>query len=167
MDYRKYDERLRSKTEAYFGQFNDHITHACTLTFKQDVNGKQITAEQAWVYFENYCKYLNRTIYIKPKRYKKTLLILPILHGELKNINLHFHCAIGCTDRDYSFDKLKAVINSTWREMKWTTNITEIKPYRDTGWIKYMCDECVRLDLNTVNTNCWFIPKELKAEILG
>lgn len=168
MQTRIYDERLKEQTEEWMLLFNEHLTHACTLTFKQEVNSNKITAEQAWLYWENFCKYLNRRIYKHAaKNHNKCLLILPVLHGELKGQRLHFHCAVGCTDREFSFEKLAAKINSTWREMRWTNNETEIKAYRDEGWNNYMLKESVRLDLHSVDITRCCIPPALQAEILS
>ena len=168
MQTRIYDIRLKEQTEEWMTAFDSYITHACTFTFQQEVNGNKITATQAWNYWTNYCKYLNRNIYKHAaKNNGKSLVILPILHGEIDNSRLHIHAAIGCIDRDYSFEKLKAIINSTWRDMKWTLNETEIVPYRNSGWINYMLHESVRLDLCSVDITRCFLPKRLQAEILS
>jgi hypothetical protein len=163
-----HEVRLQTQTEEWMAKFDEHCTHACTLTFKQEVGGNKVTAELAWLYWENFCKYLNRVIYKHAaKNHNKSLLILPVMHGELKNERLHFHCAIGCVDKDYSFDKLKAIINKAWRDMKWTENETEIKPYINVGWHGYMLKESVRMDLNSVDITRCFIPPTLKAKILS
>ena len=168
MQIRIYDERQIAQTEVWMLPYNEYLTHAGTLTFAQEVGGNKVTAEMAWENWENFCKYLNRVIYKHAaKNHHKSLLILPVLHGELFGERLHFHFAIGCIDRDYSFDKLTAMINNAWREMKWTDNETEIKPYRDFGWIKYMLNQSVRMDLHSVDITRCCIPPTLKAKILS
>ncbi len=168
MQIRIYDERLKTQTETWMGKFDEHLMLACTLTFAQEVGDNKVTADMAWKYWGNFCKYLNRVIYKHAaKNDHKSLLILPVMHGELFGERLHFHCAIGCIDRDYSADKLTAMINKAWREMKWTDNETEIAPYRNTGWINYMLHESVRLDLHSVDITRCCIPRALKAEILS
>lgn len=168
MQTRIYDERLKTQTENWMAQFDEYLTHACTFTFRQEVNGNKLSAEQAWQYWENFCKYLNRQIYKHAaKNHHKSLLILPVMHGELKNTRLHFHCAIGCVDRSYNFNELTAIVNKAWREMKWTDNETDIKPYRNIGWHGYMLKESVRMDLHSVDLTRCCIPVALKAKILS
>jgi len=161
MQNRRYDERLRTETEAYFGKFDSYLTHACSLNYMQYANDNKITPAQAWRQWEKFCKYLNRLIYDRAaKRQKKSLIILPILEGELKSQHLHFHCAIGCVDENYSFDKLKIIINSAWRKQKWTYNNPHVVPYRDNGWIGYICKESVRFDLNSVDIPRCCVPAD-------
>ncbi len=168
MQTRIYDERLKQQTEIWMAQFDMRLTHACTFTFQQTVGDKLLTEEDVWVYWENYCKYLNRLIYKRAaKNHNKSLVILPVLHGEISGTRLHMHAAIGCVDREYSYSKLAAIINKAWRVMRWTQNETEITPYRNTGWINYMLHESVRLDLHSVDITRCCIPRMLKAEILS
>jgi len=157
----RYDERLRSETEAYFGKYDSYLTHACSLNIRQDINGKMITAEQAWIQWEDFSKYLNRLVYRSAgKKGRKALIILPILEGELSNKHLHFHCAIGCIDEEYSFEKLKIIINSAWRKQKLTYKNPYVVPYRNNGWIGYISKESVRLDLNSVDITRCSIPAD-------
>lgn len=159
---RRYDERLQSQTAGWMQQFEPHLTHACTFTFQQYVGDNKVTPEMAWRYWENFCKYLNRLIYKHAaKNYGKTLLILPVLHGEMFGEHLHFHAAIGCTDKSISFEKLKALINFAWRKMRWTLNETHVVPYEDAGWINYMLRQSVRLDLHSVDIERCCIPPAL------
>lgn len=168
MQTRIYDERLKEQTEKWMTQFDEYCTHACTFTFQQEVGDNKLTAEQAWIFWANFCKYLNRLIYKHAaKNHNKCLLILPTLHGEISGKRLHIHAAIGCIDKDYSFEKLAALINEAWRAMRWTLNETEIAPYRTSGWINYMLHESVRLDLHSVDITRCCIPPALKAEILS
>jgi len=157
----RYDERLQAQTFDWMAQYDEHLTHACTFTLEQfDGN---LTAEQAWRQWERFCKYLNRKLYGNAaKRYDKTLLILATLEGEISCKHLHIHAAIGCIDRDYSFEKLAALINATWREMKWAKHETDIRQYRDTGWLGYILKESVRLDLSSVDLTKSCIPKALQ-----
>ena len=143
-------------------QFESYLTHACTFTLEQfDMN---LSAEQAWQTWQHFCNKLNYLLYKNAaKRHGKSLLILPVLHGELSGKNLHFHAAIGCVDRTYSFEQLKALINKTWREVKWAKNKTEIVEFRDTGWLNYMLKESVRLDLSSVDLTRACIPAAIKA----
>lgn len=160
MEIRRYDERLQQQTEEWMGQYDGQLTHACTFTFQQAVGDTKLTAEQLWLYWENYCKYLNRVIYKHAaKNHSKSLLILPVMHGELSGTRLHIHAAIGCVDRNYSYDKLATLINTTWREMRWTLNETHIQPYKCKQWIGYMLHESVRLDLHSVDITRCFIPQ--------
>ena len=157
-----YDERLQTQTFDWMTQFDEHLTHACTFTLEQFDNN--LTAEQAWKQWQHFCNKLNYNLYGKAaKRYNKTLLILATLHGEISGKNLHMHAAIGCVDRDYSFEKLRAVINATWRELKWTKNETDIQQYRNANWLGYMLHESVRLDLSSVDLTRCSIPAALKA----
>ena len=157
-----YDERLQTQTFDWMQQYDEHLTHACTFTLEQF--NYELTAEQAWKFWQHFCNKLNYKLYGKAaKRYNKTLLILPVLHGEISGKNLHLHAAIGCVDRDYSFEKLRAVINATWREMKWAKNETEILQYMNKGWIGYMLHESVRLDLSSVDLTRCCIAESLKA----
>lgn len=161
---RRYDERLQTQTVEWMQPFQQHITHACTFTFKQYVGDTKITPAHAWKYWDNYCKYLNRLIYKHAaKNHGKSLLILPVLHGEMFGERLHFHAAIGCIDKSISFEKLKALINVAWRKMRWTLNETEVKPYEDAGWINYMLRQSVRLDLHSVDIERCCIPPALKS----
>jgi hypothetical protein len=162
MDYRKYDENLRHEIEAYFGNYSHYLTHACSFNYMQYANDNKISPEQAWRQFEYFCKYLNRLVYGEhtSKRGKKSLVILPVLEGEVSGKHLHFHCAIGCTDKSYSFEELKIIINTAWRKQKWTYNNPTVKPYKDNGWISYMCKESVRLDLNNVDLTRCCIPAD-------
>jgi hypothetical protein len=161
---RQYDARLQTQTETWMAKYDEYLTHACTFTCKQEVAGVELTAEQLWKCWENYCKYLNRIIYKHAaKKHNKSLLIMATLHGELSHKSLHIHAAIGCVDRELSFDELKGLLNKTWRDMRWTKNITEIKPYKDKGWIGYMLHESVRLDLSSVDITRCFIPPTLKT----
>ena len=163
-DFRLCDTRLREQTEEWMGQYDKHLTHACTFTFKQTVGDRTLVAADVWEYWGNYCKYINRLIYKHAaKRHNKSLLILPVLHGEISNKRLHIHAAIGCIDRDINYDKLRILINTAWREMKWTDNITEIAPYKDKGWINYMLHESVRMDLHSVDITRCRIPPSLKS----
>jgi hypothetical protein len=158
----RYDEQLKIQTFDWMKQFDEHLTHACTFTFEQfDGN---LTAEQAWQQWERFCKYLNRKIYgTAAKRNNKTLLILPVLHGEISYKNLHIHAAIGCIDdRGYSFNELRIIIERSWREMKWAKHETETVQYRDVGWIDYMLKESVRLDLSSVDLTRCCIAKALQ-----
>lgn len=165
---RIYDERLQTQTADWMQQFDSYMTHACTFTFQQAVADTALTAEQVWLYWENYCKYLNRVVYgHAAKRHSKSLLILPVLHGELSGTRLHMHAGIGCIDRDYSYSKLATLINTTWRDMRWTLNETDIQPYRTSGWIGYMLHESVRLDLQSVDMTRCCIPPALQADILS
>ena len=159
-----YDERLRTQTQDWMAKYSEHLTHACTLTIKQQVNGKDMDAERAWQSWENFCKFLNRTIYRKAaKRYGKSLVILPTLHGEVSGKQLHFHAAIGCVDERLSFDELKMTIDVCWRsQLAWTNTHIDIQPYRDVGWIGYMLHESVRLDLNSVDLTRCFLPRSLQ-----
>lgn len=159
---RIYDIRLKEQTEQWMTQFDEYLTHACTFTFKQAVDGKLLSADDIWECWFNYCKYVNRLIYKHAaKNHNKSLLILPTLHGEVSNKRLHIHAAIGCIDRDLSFDKIKALLNGAWREMKWTEHETEIVPYRNSGWINYMLHESVRMDLHSVDITRCCIPPSL------
>jgi hypothetical protein len=161
---RIYDIRLKEQTEQWMTQYDEHLTHACTFTFKQAVDGKLLSADDIWEYWFNYCKYVNRLIYKHAaKNHNKSLLILPTLHGEVSNKRLHIHAAIGCVDKDISFDKIKALLNAAWREMKWTEHETEIVPYRNSGWINYMLHESVRMDLHSVDITRCCIPPSLKS----
>lgn len=163
-DFKLCDIRLKQQTEEWMAKYDSHLTHACTFTFKQTVGGKAVVAEDIWRNWENFCKYLNRIIYKHAaKRGRKSLLILPVLHGELSNKRLHIHAAIGCIDRDISYDKLRILIDTAWREMKWTDNITEIAPYRNSGWINYMLHESVRMDLHSVDLTRCCIPPSLQS----
>jgi hypothetical protein len=165
---RRYNIRLQTQTEAWMQQFDSYITHACSFTFQQAVGETAMTAERAWLYWDNYCKYLNRVIYgHAAKRHSKSLLILPVLHGEISGKRLHMHAGIGCIDRDYSYSKLATVINTTWRDMRWTLNEIDIQPYRTSGWIGYMLHESVRLDLHSVDVTRCCIPPTLQADILS
>jgi hypothetical protein len=165
MDYRKYDEKLRHEIEAYFGRYNSYLTHACTLNYMQYANETKITPEQAWKQFEYFCKHLNRKIYgHAAKRKKQSLIILPVLEGEISGKHLHFHCAIGCIDKSYNFEELKTIINAAWRKQKWTYNNPTVKQYEDSGWIEYMCKESVRLDLNNVDLTRCCIPANLQMK---
>ncbi|MBL1320030.1 MAG: hypothetical protein COA63_003085 [Methylophaga sp.] len=158
----RYDERLQAQTLEWMGQHEEHLTHACTFTMEQfDGN---LTAEQAWKQWERFCKYLNRKIYGNAaKLHGKTLLILPVLHGEISYKNLHIHAAIGCVDdRSYGFAELKTIIDTAWREMKWAKNDIEIVQYRDINWIDYMLKESVRLDLHSVDLTRCCIAKTLQ-----
>lgn len=168
MQIRRYDIRLKEQTEKWMVQFDEHLTHACTFTFQQTVGDTQLTAELVWKFWTNYCKYLNRLIYKHAaKNHNKSLLILPTLHGEISGTRLHIHAAIGCVDREFSFEKLAALINEAWRAMRWTLNETEIAPYRTSGWIGYMLHESVRLDLHSVDITRCCVPPTLQAEILS
>ncbi len=161
METLKHDERLRREIEANFSKYNSYLTHACSLNYMQYANDNKITPEQAWQQFENFCKYLNRLVYKRDgKKGKKSLIILPVLEGELKRQHLHFHCAIGCIDENYSFGELKTIINSAWRKQKWTYNNPHVVPYRDKGWIGYISKESVRLDLSNVDYTCCFFPAD-------
>lgn len=157
-----YDKRLQTETLEWMVKFDEYLTHACTFTMEQFDNN--LTAEQAWICWQHFSNRLNYKIYKNAaKRYNKTLLILPVLHGEISGKNLHFHAAIGCVDRDYSFEKLKALINGTWREIKCAKHETEVLSYIDSGWLSYMLHESVRLDLNSVDLTRACIPQALKA----
>lgn len=159
-----YDVRLKDETAEWMDQFESHLTHACTFTFHQYAGDNKVTPEMAWRYWENFCKYLNRIIYKHAaKNHGKCLLILPVLHGELYGERLHFHAGIGCVDKSISFEKLTAIINSAWRDMRWTLNETKIKPYQDAGWISYMLRQSVRLDLHSVDIERCCIPPALKS----
>ena len=165
---RIYDERLQTQSADWMGPYDKHLTHACTFTFKQYVGDNKVTPEMAWRFWGNFCKYLNRLIYKHAaKNHGKCLLILPVLHGELYGERLHFHAGIGCVDKSISFEKLTAIINSAWRDMRWTLNETKIKPYQDAGWISYMLRQSVRLDLHSVDIERCCIPPALKAEVLS
>lgn len=144
-------------------QYSDHLTHACTFTIKQEINGRENDAEQAWDLWGDYCAYLNRTIYKHAvKRYGKSLVILPTLHGEGSHKRLHFHAAIGCVDRKLAYDKLKVVIEMCWRRLRgWTDKHLDIQPYKDEGWISYMLHESDRLDLHSVDITRCCLPKVL------
>lgn len=162
MEIRRYDERLQQQTEDWMGQYDEYLTHACTFTLQQAVGDTKLTAEQLWRYWENYCKYLNRAIYQHAaKHHHKSLLILPVMHGELSGTRLHLHAAMGCVDRDYSYDRLAALINTTWRKMRWTLNETHIQPYKCKRWLGYMLRESVRLDLHSVDITRCCIPPAL------
>ena len=168
MQIRIYDERLKQQTETWMTQYETHLTHACTFTLKQTVGDKVLTPDNVWLYWENYCKYLNRMLYKHAaKNHNKSLVILPVLHGEISGKRLHIHAAIGCVDRAISYNELAALINKTWRAMKWTQNETDIKQYKDTGWINYMLHESVRMDLHSVDITRCCIPSALKAKILS
>lgn len=164
MTTRKYDVRLRDQTHEWMAQYNDHLTHACTFTIKQTVAGRTIDAERAWALWENFCKYLNRTIYKHAaKRHGKSLVVLPTLHGEMHGKRLHFHAAIGCVDGRLSYDQLKLVIEMCWRDQRgWTDQHIDIQPYKDTGWIGYMLHESVRLDLSSVDVTRCCVPSTLQ-----
>jgi len=157
-----YDKRLQAQTFDWMAQFDEHVTHACTFTMEQF--DSELTAEQAWKQWECFCKYLNRKLYgNKAKRKNKTLLILATLEGEISYKKLHIHAAIGCIDRDYSFEKLNIIIKAAWRDMKWAKHKTDIQQYRDTGWFGYILKESVRLDLNSVDLTRSCVPAQLKA----
>lgn len=156
-----YDKRLQTQTYNWMARFDEHLTHACTFTLEQFDH--KLKAEDAWRFWQHFSNKLNYRLYKHAaKRHNKTLLVLPVLHGEISGKQLHFHAAIGCVDRDYSFDKLKAITNSTWREMRWAKHETEIVEYQDTGWLDYMLHESVRLDLNSVDITRCCIPQALK-----
>lgn len=158
----RYDKRLQTQTFDWMLQYEEHLTHACTFTFEQFGGG--LTAEQAWKQWEKFCKYLNKKIYGNAfKRHGKTLLILATLHGEISFKNLHIHASIGCVDKSFEFEELKAIINTAWREMKWATHAGKIKSYRNAGWIDYKLHESVRLDLHSVDLTRCFIPQHLTA----
>lgn len=159
----RYDERLRTQTHNWMAQYSDYLTHACTFTIKQQLNGKDIDAERAWALWGNYCAHLNRTIYKHAaKRYGKSLVVLPTLHGEASCKRLHFHAAIGCVDRQLGYEQLKMVIEMCWRNLRaWTDHHVDIQPYNDAGWIGYMLHESVRLDLHSVDITRCCLPKVL------
>jgi len=147
-----YDKRLRDSAIGFFEGYSSYLTHACTFPVRQYVNGAEIPASQIWDNWEKFSKYLNRLIYgHAAKKHGKSLVILPTLEGELTRKNLHFHCAIGCTDRTYEFDDLKQIINKAWRNMQWTYNNPYIVPFRSNNWIEYMCKESVRIDLHSID----------------
>ncbi len=149
-----YDKRLKRETIELFAVFDTYLTHACSLNIRQNINGSMINAETAWIQFENFSKNLNRIVYGHAGKKGK------FCFGRLCDLrkHLHFHCAIGCADKNLSFDKLKTLISTAWRNQKLTYNNPYIVPYRDSGWIEYICKESVRLDLNSVDLTRCSIP---------
>ncbi len=152
MEITQYDERFKLQTKTYLSKYEPYLTHACTFNIKQEVNGRTITAEYAWMKWQAFCANLNKSIYgAQGRKGKQSLIILPILEGELSQKNLHFHCAIGCAERSYEFDELKAIIDTAWRKQPFRFNSAYIVPYRDYGWIDYISKEKKRLDINIVD----------------
>jgi len=165
---RMHEASIQAVSEGWSAQYSQYITHACTLSIRQPKNKHEFNIEHIWKQWGNFCKYLNRLVYGHAgKRGKKSLVIIPALHGQTSYANLHFHVGIGCVDKDYTHAELTALINNAWRHVSWTKNRTDIQPYRNLGWDNYIYKESVWLDLQAGDIARSCIPPSLKAEVLS
>ena len=165
---RMHDGSIQAASEMWAEKYSQHITHACTLSIYQPKNKHEDYIEKIWRQWSDFCKYLNRLIYGHAgKRGKKSLVIIPVLHGQASYTDLHFHVGIGCIDRNYTYAELSALINKAWRHVTWTKNRTNIQPYIDAGWNNYIYKESIWLDLQAGDIAHSSIPPILTAEVLS
>jgi hypothetical protein len=125
-------------------------SHAATLTLKPyrsilTVRGEYVehlTTIEAQRNFGLFLKRLNQNLFGNAaKRFGKSVSVLPVLEGNGDTKLFHYHCAIGNFPSHLPANAIPTLIECAWQQTPFGNEQVDVKPMRDTGWLKYMGKE--------------------------
>lgn len=116
--------------------------HAVTLTMKQaiqfhDGRGIVLTPEIASQNFRHFLNLLNKRVWGSAAvRFGKSVKCLCVLEGG-PGKRYHYHAVIECP-RDELVTSFPEMIENAWRRTDWSYHQSDIQPFSDDGWVKYI-----------------------------
>ena len=150
MGHNYADRQIQSETIRWMTKFDGRMQLAVTLTFKDYVrpfrpDGSQgfqgLTPDLAWKTHNQFVARVNEALFgHAARRYDKTIICLPMLHGESTDKRLHLHCAIGDIP-NHALAKFEGIARNAWKATMFGWDQVHFQWYRDEGWLRYMNHE--------------------------
>jgi hypothetical protein len=133
---------------------SDDYTHEVTLTFPFEPKNMA----QAEKFFGTFIKYLNNRCFRTRSKANpdKRIKIAATLEGEVSSKKLHYHCSVRKPDH-MLYPQFASLVEKTWKRVVGRDYVQiKIKPYTDSGWLRYSTKEISALHTSAVSEHCSF-----------
>ena len=154
------DRKFKKEALDWLLQSADSYTHAVTLTLKPyrivlTENGQMrevLTRYEATRNFSYFLRRLNASLFgNSPKRYGKSISVLPMLEGEANQKLLHYHCALGNFPASLTEDEIQTKIVTAWHQTPFGNVQTDVQKMHTSGWLTYVAKELGRKNVDVID----------------